>query len=46
MKTAPEDAPWRLPLAQQLMRLDAAIAAQNGQAPTESAPVQPGPANP
>ncbi|MEE4453492.1 tetratricopeptide repeat protein [Novosphingobium resinovorum] len=46
VKNAPEDAPWRLPLAQQLMRLDAAIAAQNGQAPAESAPVQPGPANP
>lgn len=46
VKSAPEDAPWRLPLAQQLMRLDAAIAAQSGQAPAESAPVQPGPANP
>ncbi|KQM19484.1 tetratricopeptide repeat protein [Novosphingobium sp. Leaf2] len=29
---APEDAPWRLPLAQQLMQLDAVLAAQKAQA--------------
>jgi cytochrome c-type biogenesis protein CcmH len=34
VKRAPEDAPWRLPLGQQLMRLDAVIAAQKGESPT------------
>ncbi|PNU06509.1 tetratricopeptide repeat protein [Novosphingobium guangzhouense] len=40
VKNAPEDAPWRLPLAQQLMRLDAAIAAQKGATQGESPLVQ------
>jgi cytochrome c-type biogenesis protein CcmH len=34
VKRAPEDAPWRLPLGQQLMRLDAVIAARKGESPT------------
>lgn len=33
VRRAPEDAPWRLPLAQQLMRLDAVIAAQKAESP-------------
>ena len=37
---APEDAPWRLPLAQQLQRLDAAISAQAGSG-SDSAVTQP-----
>ncbi len=39
VKSAPEDAPWRLPLARQLMRLDEVLAGQSG----ESAAVQPPP---
>ncbi|WP_232494202.1 tetratricopeptide repeat protein [Novosphingobium kaempferiae] len=42
VKTAPADAPWRMMLGEQLMRLDAAIAAQKGESP----PVQPGPVTP
>lgn len=42
VKTAPADAPWRMMLGEQLMRLDAAIAAQKGESP----PVQPDPAAP
>lgn len=40
LRDAPPDAPWRLPLAQQLMRLDAAMGSQAGgaAAPEQRAP--------
>lgn len=46
VKNAPEDAPYRLPLTQQLMKLDAAIAPKKAESTGESAPVQPPPSVP
>ncbi|MGF7154196.1 tetratricopeptide repeat protein [Novosphingobium gossypii] len=46
VKNAPEDAPYRLPLAQQLMKLDEAIAPEKAETARESAPVQPPPSVP